>query len=282
LSSPAAWVFYGGEAGGGKSWGLLAEPCRHAADPKFGAVIFRKQGTDITKKGGLWDEALELYLPQGARSRQSPQREFEWPSGARVQFGHLENYSDALSWKSAQITLLEIDQVEEIDRDAFWYITSRLRSRSHVKPYARFSCNPDPDCFLVHDGSNWGQGLISWWIDSEGLAIEERSGLIRWFIRRGDKIHFAEVVFDPDSDDSYEDAEALAVSQFEEMFPDAEEEFLPISLTFIRARLEDNPMMPHRDVYRANLAALPLVDRMRLAEGNWKIRPGAGLIMNRA
>lgn len=265
LSSPADWVFYGGEAGGGKSFALEMEPLRHIGVSKFGAVIFRRTLTSITKEGGLWDEATQLYLPMGAQARQSPQREFVFPeSGAKVQFGYLESMMDAESWKSAQICCLAFDQVEEIGERQFWYMTSRNRSRCQVPPYLRATCNPDPDSFLVNDGSSWGRGLISWWIDDRGYPIQERSGVIRWFQRIGGELVFG---------DSREEVSALARER--DVKP------LPKSLTFIRARLSDNPMMPHRDSYEASIASLHEVDRERLGEGNWLIRPAAGLIWNR-
>ena len=61
LSSPADVVIYGGAAGGGKSYALLMEAVRHTANPRFGAVIFRKNSKQITSEGGLWDTSLELY-----------------------------------------------------------------------------------------------------------------------------------------------------------------------------------------------------------------------------
>ncbi len=268
LTSPADWAIYGGEAGGGKSWGLMAEAYRHVKDPKYGAVIFRTHLNDVTKQGGLWDEALDLYKPRGGIPRQSPQREFRWEDGdealGTIQFGHLASYDEAMDWKSSQITNLSFDQIEEVGADEFWYLTSRNRTRGAVPPYLRATCNPDPDCFLVSDGSNWGRGLISWWIGDDGLAIPERSGQVRWFQRIDEELYFA------DSRD-----EMCEVSNHHGVKP------LPLSLQFIHASLEDNPAMPHRDRYEASLDALPRVDRLRLKHGNWLTRPSAGDIFDR-
>ena len=55
FSTPADICLYGGSAGGGKSWSLLAEPLRHIHNPKFSAVIFRRYADEITMEGGLWD-----------------------------------------------------------------------------------------------------------------------------------------------------------------------------------------------------------------------------------
>ena len=50
MSSSADVVVYGGAAGGGKTFAILMEPIRHINNPKFGAVIFRKNGVQITNE----------------------------------------------------------------------------------------------------------------------------------------------------------------------------------------------------------------------------------------
>jgi predicted phage terminase large subunit-like protein len=57
---------------------------------------------------------------------------------------------------------------------------------------------------------------------------------------------------------------------------------IPKSFTFIAATLDDNPTLNQVDPgYRANLMALPLVERERLLGGNWLIRPAAGMYFRR-
>jgi len=125
-----------------------------------------------------------------------------------------------------------------------------------VRPYIRGTCNPDPDSFVAE--------LIAWWIDQDnsspryGYPIPERSGVLRWFVRVGDEIHWA-------------DSPGELIERYGS-------EVMPKSLTFIPASVFDNQILLQRDPgYLANLKALPLVERKRLLEGNWKIRPSAGL-----
>ena len=63
LSNKADIVIYGGAAGGGKTFGLLLEPLRHINNKDFGVVIFRRVSTQINAEGGLWDTALQMYMP---------------------------------------------------------------------------------------------------------------------------------------------------------------------------------------------------------------------------
>jgi hypothetical protein len=56
----------------------------------------------------------------------------------------------------------------------------------------------------------------------------------------------------------------------------------PISVTFIPAKVFDNPaLLRVNPDYLAWLLALPLLERERLLGGNWKIRPAAGLYFKR-
>ncbi len=254
LATPADIAIMGGAAGGGKTWALLLEPLRHSHNPKFGAVIFRRTSPQITAEGGMWDEAGDLYPDLGAVSRQHPHMFFRFPSGCKIQFAHLQHESDKESWKGAQIPLLCFDQLEDFTEGQFFYLLSRNRSTSGVRPYVRGTCNPDADSWLAR--------FLEWWIDQDtGYPIAERSGVIRWMVRTGDEIVWGD------------SKEELA-----ERFPD----ILPKSVTFIPAKLEDNPALEEVDPgYRSNLMALPLVERERLLGGNWKIRPSAGMYFQR-
>lgn len=254
MSTPADIAIYGGSAGGGKSWAAVVEPLRHIGNQDFGAVIFRRTLTQVTAEGGLWDEASGIYPLLGATSRQSPRMEWLFPSGSRVTFAHLQYEQTVQDWQGSQIPLLIYDELTHFTAKQFWYMLSRSRSTCGVRPYIRATCNPDPDSFVAE--------LISWWIDQDtGYAIPERSGVIRWFVRINGEIKWG---------GSPEELKAA--------YPDSE----PKSLTFIASSIHDNRVLMEKDPgYMANLKALQLVDRERLLNGNWKIRPAAGLYFKR-
>lgn len=253
LKSPADIAIYGGGAGGGKSWALLLEPLRHAARADFTSVIFRRNLTQVKNPGGLWDESARLYVPMGGQAK-AQGLEWRFPSGARVRFGHLEHERTVFDWQGAQIPLLCFDELTHFSRAQFFYMLSRNRSLCGVRPYVRATTNPDAD--------SWVAELVSWWIDGEsGLPIPDRAGRLRWFVRAGDRLEWAD---DPE--------------ELKKRHPGLP----PKSLTFVPARLEDNPALLRADPgYRANLLALPTVERERLLAGNWKIRPAAGLFFHR-
>lgn len=261
LSSEADIVIYGGSAGGGKSWGLLMEPLRHVGNERFGAVFFRRTTTQITNEGGLWDESAELYPLLGAAPR-THALQWVFPSGAKIKFTHLEHEKTVRNYQGSQIPLICFDELTHFSEKQFFYMVSRNRSMSGVKPYIRATCNPDAD--------SWVARFISWWIDQDtGYAIPERAGVLRYFVRIGDAIHWA---------DKPEDlAEHTMVDEYGNTVP-----IPPKSVTFIPANLTDNKaLMQANPEYMANLLALPLVERERLLGGNWKIRPAAGMYFRR-
>ena len=239
--SPADIAIYGGAAGGGKTWAMLAEPLRHVGNPKFGAVIFRKSYPQITGEGGLWDEACQLYPLFGARMLTGDMLA-RFPSGAKVSFRHMEHEQTKLEWQGTQIPLIEFDELTHFSESQFFYMLSRNRSLCGVRPYVRASCNPD--------ARSWVAKLIAWWIDQDtGFPIPERAGKVRWFVRHGDGLSWGD-----------------SRKEMEQRHPGQE----PKSLAFFPSKLEDNPTLLKKDPgYLANLMALPRLEREQLLGGNW-------------
>ncbi|MDQ7776937.1 MAG: phage terminase large subunit [Paracoccus aminovorans] len=262
LSSPADIAIYGGGAGGGKTWALLMEPLRHSANPDFGAVFFRRTTVQIRNEGGLWDESVKLYPLIGAAPKEVT-LEWKFPSGASLSMAHLEHDKTVANWQGSQIALLLFDELTHFSEKQFFYMLSRNRSMSGVRPYVRATCNPDADSWLAR--------FIAWWIDQEtGYPIHERAGVLRYFVRIGDAIHWADRPEDLAHHTMTDDAgNRIPIP--------------PKSVTFIPAKLTDNKALMAADPgYMANLLALSTVERERLLGGNWKIRAAAGLLFRRS
>lgn len=250
MSTSADIAIYGGAAGGGKTFAELMEPLRHIGNPEFRALILRRTTPEITNPGGLWDESAAMY-PMVGGEQKIGSLSWEFPSGARVKFDHMQHDNDKFKYQGSQIPLIEFDELTHFLESQFWYMLSRSRSTCGVRPYVRATCNPD--------ASSWVADLVDWWIDDEGYPIEDRSGVVRYFARVGGVLIWgdspAEVVADQP---------AVALEDVK-------------SLTFIAATLEDNPTLSRMDPgYRANLRALPYVERMRLEGGNWKVIDSEG------
>jgi predicted phage terminase large subunit-like protein len=186
--------------------------------------------------------------------------EWLWSKGGKVKFSHLEHEQSVLNHQGSEYPLLCFDELTHFSNNQFWYLVSRNRSMSGVKGYVRATCNPDAD--------SWVSTFLEWWIDQEtGYPIAERAGVLRWFIRHNDKLHWG-------------DTPEELIERLRGDVP--EEGLMPKSVTFIPAKLSDNKALMAADPgYLANLLALQRVERARLLEGNWRIRPSAGLYFQR-
>lgn len=262
LTTPADIGIYGGSAGSGKSWGLLMEPLRHITKVKgYGSVIFRRNTTQVRNEGGLWDTSMELYPYVGAIPREST---LEWlfpPYVNKVKFAHLEYDKTVQDWQGSQISFIGFDELTHFTKKQFFYMLSRNRSICGVRPYIRATTNPDAD--------SWVADFIRWWIDPEtGYPIPERGGVIRWMVRINDTIFWGDT-----QDQLFKKVKSFV----------RKEDFKPKSVTFIPAKLEDNPILEAKNPeYRSNLLAMSLVDRERLLGGNWKIKPMSGTMFRRS
>lgn len=257
LSTPADIAIYGGAAGGGKTYALLLEQLRYINNSEFGSVIFRRTSGQIFNEGGLWDNAAVMYKPFDVRFVQSPRATIHFKSGAKVTFTHLQYEKDKLAWQGSQIPLICFDELTHFTIGQFFYLLSRNRSTCGVKPYIRATANPDAE--------SWVADFIKWYWDPQtGYAIPERSGVIRYFTRYNDEIIWG---------DSKEEIMAK--------YPEVQPAFIK-SFTFISSKLSDNKILMEKDPgYLGNLKAQSKVDQERLLNGNWKIKPAAGLYFKR-
>lgn len=257
LSSPADIVIYGGAAGGGKTYAELLEPLRHINNPQFGAVFFRRTYPEIMNEGGLWDTAHEVYPLFGGRPNRND-KTWTFPSGMQIAMRHLQRIQSVYAWQGAQVPLFLFDELTHFAQSQFFYMLTRNRSLSGVRPYIRGACNPDPD--------SWVAKFIDWWIDEDtGFPITERAGQLRWFVRVAGELKWA---------DTKEEAMLLDVVDVKRSRPK--------SVTFIPATIYDNPILMAGDPdYMGNLLAQDLVTQGRLLAGNWKIRPAAGVLFQR-
>jgi predicted phage terminase large subunit-like protein len=112
LDSEADIVIFGGAAYAGKTMGLLLDPLHHIANRDFGATIFRRTFSRITVEGGMWDETKKLYQPLQAKPN-SVEHAWTFPSGASINFAHLQHAGDEYAYYGAQICVLGFDQLEE-------------------------------------------------------------------------------------------------------------------------------------------------------------------------
>ncbi len=284
LGNPADIVIGGGAAGCGKTYAEVLAPIRFTSIPNFYSVMFRRTLVDIKKPNGLWDETRKMYPLLGAKPHGAELR-WQFPSGARVKMAHLEHENTVTNWQGAQLPQVIFDELTHFSAKMFWYMVSRLRGTVGVRPHVLASCNPDPD--------SWVAALIEWFIDQEdvlpggernpryGFPIPERCGKPRYFGRSGDDLVWGDTRLEVANDPRI-GPQIIALMRHQRCTWEVALKRAVKSLSFIPGKLEDNRILEDADPsYRANLMILPRVERMRLLEGNWKVRAQAGDYFNR-
>jgi hypothetical protein len=228
-------AIYGGGAGGGKSFALLAEPiCRGLHEVKgFSAVVFRRTAKQIKEAGALWDQAGKIYPYVGGAAHVGDS-EYRFPSGARIAFRNIENEEDKHNYAGSEICYLAFDELYTFTESQFTFLLSRNRSVCGVAPYVRATSNPHP---------GWLRTYLAPWVHDEFQGQKAQSGEIRHQLRVKGKIQWVP-----------------------EGTPHAK------SVTFIRAMLADNPTLYEGDPsYEATLRAGLPIEQERLLYGNWSV-----------
>jgi len=266
LSSPADIVIGGGAAGVGKTFTLLLESLRNVNNKGFGGVIFRRTNPMIRAEGGLWDASEKLFsLIDGATPRRS-QLEWSFTSGVKLKFSHLEYEKNIYDWQGSEIPLIGFDELTHFTKKMFFYLLSRNRSTSGVKPYVRATCNPDPD--------SWVREFIDWWIGEDGFPIPERQGVLRYFMVDNNNYIWG---------DSKEEVIEKGWHVLEELCEKsgvAPDHFVK-SLTFIGGSIYDNKELLKVDPgYLGNLNSQSEEEKSRLLMGNWNVKIGGDDILD--
>lgn len=275
-ASDADILIFGGEAGGGKTWILTYEAGKWTHLPGYGGIIFRRDSTQLVGPGSCWEKARMLYPAMGARMVESPNMVAKWEddsgeSFAEVHFRHCQHEWTVEDHDGKEYAFVGIDEGQYWSAYMLWYLWGRCRTMCGVKPYMRITCNPDPDCYL--------RTLLDWWIDPKtGYPIPERDGVVRWAVRQGDDLKWFD---DRESAQSY-CRELLEAADDPEIARELEH-LKPISISFIRSRLKDNPALLAEDPdYGARLAMQDADSRAKKLGGNWNSRPKAGEMFDRA
>lgn len=242
------------------TFGLLLEPLKWLDIDNFHTLIFRRAGTEITQAGGLWDESCNIYPEFGGIPTPS-KKLWTFPNGNKVQMLDLEHESTLEKRKGSQSPLIMFDELTTFTERMFFYMMSRNRSATKVPAYFRATTNPMPSSDPT---GGWVRGFISWWLDESGFPIPERSGVIRWFWRYQNEIHWANT------------REEL-VEKFGPKY--GYDIVLPKSFTFIPAKVDDNKLID--PTYKSNLLAQGRADKEMLLDGCWDVKIDSGTYFQR-
>ena len=142
LASSEREVFYGGARGGGKSYAMLIDPLRYCTKANHRALLIRRSMPELRD---MINHSQRLYgqAYPGAKWREQ-EKEWRFPSGARIEFGYAENLTDVLRYQGQSYTWIGIDELPQYPTPEIYnFLRSSLRSVDPDIPvYMRATGNP--------------------------------------------------------------------------------------------------------------------------------------------
>ena len=237
LSSSEREVLYGGAAGGGKSYAMLADPLHGLNSPHFSGLLVRHTTEELRE---LIQKSQELY-PRAVPGIKWSERKSQWisPKGGRLWMSYLDKDTDVTRYQGQAFNWIGFDELTQWPTPYAWdYMRSRLRSAysKELGLYMRATTNPGGA------GHSWVKKMF---IDPAA------AGQPFWAtdIESGKTIKFPK-------------------GHSKEGQPLFKRRFIPASLF-------DNPYLAEEGDYEAMLLSLPEHQRKQLLEGNWDISEGA-------
>ena len=237
LSSTEREVLYGGSAGGGKSYAMLADPVRYFNNPHFRGLLIRRTTEELRE---LISVSKQLY-PQAIPNIRFMERDKTWvaPSGATLWMSYLDRDDDVTRYQGQAFSWIGFDELTQWGSPyPFDYMRSRLRTAkgSGLDLYQRATSNPGGA------GHSWVKKMF----------------------------------IDPAPHNTSFWATDLETGQILQMPKGHSQEGKPLfKRRFIPATLFDNPYLAEDGMYEANLLSLPEYQRKQLLEGNWDVNEGA-------
>ena len=238
LSAGERDVLYGGAAGGGKSFALLADPLRFCHNANHRGLLLRRTLDELTE---LIDKSRQLYTKAfpGAKFRESKST-WVFPSGATIWFTYLDKDKDVTRFQGQAFNWIGIDEITQYPTAYVWdYLRSRLRTTDpELQQHLYMRCTANPG------------GVGGWWVKKmyiDGTPENKPFPAFDIETRR-------DFVWPPGHEKA---GQPLFYRKF------------------VPARLTDNPHLMADGQYEAMLRSLPDVERKRLLEGDWDVAEGA-------
>ena len=237
LGATERQVLYGGAAGGGKSFAMLADPVRYFSHPKFSGLLLRRTTEELRE---LIRESKGLYdnnVIQGKWSERTSTWTF--PSGAKLWMSYLDREDDTLRYQGQAYSWIGFDELTQWPTPFAWNnLNTRLRTTATDLPLSmRASTNPGGP------GHMWVKKMF---IDPA------MPGTAFW----ATDPETGEILID-DEEDSPDYGKPL------------------LRRRFIPAALKDNPYLTQNGEYRRALLSLNEQQRKQLLYGDWDVAEGA-------
>jgi predicted phage terminase large subunit-like protein len=123
---PGREAFYGGAAGGGKSWALLMAALQYVDVPGYNALILRRTLEELELPNALIDVSHQWLDHTDARWNGNKHR-WTFPSGATLTFGYIGKPGAETRYQSASFHFIGFDEVTAFTEDVYTYMFVRCR-----------------------------------------------------------------------------------------------------------------------------------------------------------
>lgn len=123
-------VLYGGAGGGGKSVALLIAAAQYVTQPGYAALILRRRFTQLAKAESILALAKSWWLARPDVHWHEQSRTFTFPSGAVVQFGHMDDLNARYDYQGAVYQYVGYDELTQFVEEMYTYLFTRLRRRA--------------------------------------------------------------------------------------------------------------------------------------------------------
>ena len=143
LLSGSLEALYGGAAGGGKTDALLMGALQFADTPGYSALLLRRTYPDLAKADSLIPRSHAWLTGKGPVWNEM-KHQWTFPSGAKLEFGHLQRSNDVHHYQSAAYQYIGFDELTSFEEAQYRYMMSRLRKleSSTVPLRMRSGSNP--------------------------------------------------------------------------------------------------------------------------------------------
>ena len=175
-------LLFGGAAGGGKSDCLLAGALQFVDVPGYAALLLRRTFADLERPESLIPRSL-AWLSATTAKWHAQRRQWTFPSGATLSFGHLDTDLDVYEYQSAAYQFIGFDELTQFSEFQYRYLFSRLRRPEGMAVPLRMRAASNPG------------GIGHRWVKDRFLRNGRAQG--RWFIpsRLADNPHIDQAAY---------------------------------------------------------------------------------------
>lgn len=240
---------------------MLMSPLYNMDVRGFACHGFRKEENDI--KRGFWEGARRMYDGVAELKESTFTAEFN-EGGARVIFEHMQNEKEIdRRFRGVEIPHMLIDELPQIGFKTFFTLLASNRNSLGIRNKFIASCNPVGK-------KHWVYQMIKWYIDENtNEIIHERSGVVRYFFKYGDRI--TDIAWGDTKEEVYQKAKGYIDAIYDKGISETLDKYsLITSFSFIEGEYAQNKIFIKKDPnYLGRLAQQGGAQSVKDIKGIW-------------